>query len=207
MKWGTLRQLHTMLSRCIGPHIISFDVVIRKMLEVVRALPFTADDLHHTRNAHGTFADTLYDLADKRKAAKQKTDKVGFTRTAFCVFVCMLSCSREYEISCKSRKFNGLFEAALVEFMNKGLTPQSTTAYSSCVHVLVQSTPALTAAAHELLQRFPPKDCKTPVEVSHRLLSPRGGRGLRSPGRASDRSASQAAACSQSHFTVCMLVL
>lgn len=86
MKWGTLRQLHTMLSRCIGPHIISFDVVIRKMLEVVRALPFTADDLHHTRNAHGTFADTLYDLADKRKAAKQKTEKVGFPRTAFCVF-------------------------------------------------------------------------------------------------------------------------
>ncbi|KAL0033139.1 hypothetical protein WJX79_005261 [Trebouxia sp. C0005] len=127
VKWGTLRQLHTMLTRCIGPHIISFDVVIRKMLEVVRALPFTADDLHHTRNAHGTFADTLYDLADKRKAAKQKTDK---------------------------------------------------------------STPALTAAAHELLQRFPPKDCKTPVEVSHRLLSPRGGRGLRSPGRGSDRGRS-----------------
>ncbi|DBB04664.1 hypothetical protein WJX77_006462 [Trebouxia sp. C0004] len=127
VKWGTLRQLHTMLSRCIGPHIISFDVVIRKMLEVVRALPFTADDLHHTRNAHGTFADTLYDLADKRKAAKQKTDK---------------------------------------------------------------STPALTAAAHELLQLFPPKDCKTPVEVSHRLLSPRGGRGLRSPGRGSDRGRS-----------------
>jgi len=84
VKWGTLRQLHTMLTRCIGPHIISFDVVIRKMLEVVRALPFTADDLHHTRNAHGTFADTLYDLADKRKAAKQKTEKVGSTRTAFC---------------------------------------------------------------------------------------------------------------------------
>ncbi len=111
MKWGTLRQLHTMLSRCIGPHIISFDVVIRKMLEVVRALPFTADDLHHTRNAHGTFADTLYDLADKRKAAKQKTDKVGCAKTAFYVLVGMLSCSRECEI----RKLNGLLEAALVD--------------------------------------------------------------------------------------------
>ena len=55
-----------------------------------------------------------------------------------------------------------------------------------------QSTPPLTAAALELLQRFPPKDCKTPVEASHRLFSPRGGRSLRSPGqksgRASDRS-------------------
>ncbi len=91
--------------------------------------------------------------------------------------------------------------------MNRGLTPQSIMAYLSCVRVLVQTIPALTAAAHELLQRFPPKDCKTPVEVSHRLLSPRGGRGLRSPGRTSDRSDSQAAACSQSHFTVCMLVL
>ena len=73
-------------------------------------------------------------------------------------------------------------------------------AYLSCVRVLVQTIPALTAAAHELLQRFPPKDCKTPVEVSHRLLSPRGGRGLRSPGRTSDRSDSQAAACSQISF-------
>ena len=67
-----------MLSRCIGPHILVFDLVIRKMLEVVKALPFTADDVHHTRNAHGTFADTLFDLADKRKAAKPKTDKVSF---------------------------------------------------------------------------------------------------------------------------------
>ncbi len=63
---------------------MSFDVVIRKMLEVVRALPFTADDLHHTRNAHGTFADTLYDLADKRKAAKPKTEKVGSQELLFC---------------------------------------------------------------------------------------------------------------------------
>ena len=78
VKWGTLRQLHTMLSTCIGPHIVAFDLVMRKMLEVVKALPFTADDVHHTRNAHGTFADTLYDLADKRKAAKQKSDKVSF---------------------------------------------------------------------------------------------------------------------------------
>ena len=96
MKWGTLRQLHTMLSRCIGPHIISFDVVIRKMLEVVRALPFTADDLHHTRNAHGTFADTLYDLADKRKAAKQKADKVGFPRLSVFLFACCLLQQRSW---------------------------------------------------------------------------------------------------------------
>ncbi len=77
VKWGTLRQLHTMLSRCMGPHIMSLDLIMMKMLDVVKALPFTADDLHHTRNAHGTFADTLFDLADKRKAAKQKADKVS----------------------------------------------------------------------------------------------------------------------------------
>ena len=50
---------------------------MRKMLDVVKALPFTADDVHHTRNAHGTFADTLFEVAAKRKAAKQKSDKVG----------------------------------------------------------------------------------------------------------------------------------
>ena len=77
VKWGTLRQLHTMLSTCIGPHIVAVDLVMRKMLDVVKALPFTADDVHHTRNAHGTFADTLYEVADKRKAAKQKSDKVS----------------------------------------------------------------------------------------------------------------------------------
>ena len=94
-------------------------------------------------------------------------------------------------------------KAAPVEFMTEGLNlvNNSLLVTLSCVHhVLVQTTPALTAAAHELLQRFPPKDCKTPVEVSHRLLSPRGGRGLRSPGRVSDRSASHAAACSQSQW-------
>lgn len=76
VEWGTLRQLHTTLNRCIGPHIVEFDVIIRKMLEVVRALPFSADDVHSTRNAHGTFADTLRELADKRQAAKLKTEKV-----------------------------------------------------------------------------------------------------------------------------------
>ena len=49
---------------------------MRKMLEVVRALPFSADDVHNTRNAHGTFADTLRDLADRRQAARLKSEKV-----------------------------------------------------------------------------------------------------------------------------------
>lgn len=76
MEWGTLRQLHTTLNRCIGPHLLEFDVIMRKMLEVVRALPFSADDVHSTRNAHGTFADTLRQLADRRQAARLKTEKV-----------------------------------------------------------------------------------------------------------------------------------
>ena len=60
----------------MGPHIVQFDVIMRKMLEVVRALPFSADDVHNTRNAHGTFADTLRELADRRQAARLKTEKV-----------------------------------------------------------------------------------------------------------------------------------
>lgn len=77
MEWGTLRQLHTTLNRCIGPHLLEFDVIMRKMLEVVRALPFSADDVHHTRNAHGTFADTLREVADRRQAARLKIEKVS----------------------------------------------------------------------------------------------------------------------------------
>ena len=77
VEWGTLRQLHTTLNRCIGPHLLEFDVIMRKMLEVVRALPFSADDVHNTRNAHGTFADTLHELADRRQAARLKTEKVS----------------------------------------------------------------------------------------------------------------------------------
>lgn len=84
VEWGTLRQLHTTLTRCIGPHIVQFDVIMRKMLEVVRALPFTADDVHNTRNAHGSFADTLRELADKRQAAKLKTEKVTHSSLSFC---------------------------------------------------------------------------------------------------------------------------
>ena len=104
----------------------------------------------------------------------------------------MLTFAAEIMESAAKAENSGLHEAALVEAMNEGfkLGNNSLFVILSCLyHVLVQSTPALTAAAHELLQRFPPKDCKTPVEVSHRLLSPRGSRGLRSPGRASDRSA------------------
>lgn len=87
VEWGTLRQLHTTLNRCIGPHILEFDVIMRKMLEVVRALPFSADHVHNTRNAHGTFADTLRELADRRLAARLKTEKVRVRslRVAGCI--------------------------------------------------------------------------------------------------------------------------
>ena len=34
-------------------------VVLRKMLRAVEALPLTADDVHLTRSAHGTFGDIL----------------------------------------------------------------------------------------------------------------------------------------------------
>ena len=60
--------------------------------------------------------------------------------------------------------------------------------------VNMQSTPALTTAALELLAHFPSDKCKVPVERTYKLRSPRGGRSLRSPERnstrGSDRSAS-----------------
>ena len=34
-------------------------VVLRKMLRAVEALPLSADDIHLTRSAHGTFGDIL----------------------------------------------------------------------------------------------------------------------------------------------------
>jgi hypothetical protein len=34
-------------------------VVLRKMLRAVEALPLSADDVHLTRSAHGTFGDIL----------------------------------------------------------------------------------------------------------------------------------------------------
>lgn len=91
VEWGTLRQLHTTLNRCIGPHLLEFDVIMRKMLEVVRALPFSADDVHNTRNAHGTFADTLRELADRRQAARSKAEKVGAS---------LLPCERRNVVMC-----------------------------------------------------------------------------------------------------------
>lgn len=59
----------------------------------------------------------------------------------------------------------------------------------------MQSTPALITAATELLKRFPAEKCKIPVEVSYRLRSPRGGRGLRSPGRSAARGSDRSDSC------------
>lgn len=36
--------------------------VLKKMLKTVEVLPISADDLHLTRSAHGTFADVLQRL-------------------------------------------------------------------------------------------------------------------------------------------------
>lgn len=38
-------------------------VLETQMLRVVESLPLTSDDMHHTRSAHGSFADLLRDLA------------------------------------------------------------------------------------------------------------------------------------------------
>lgn len=60
MRCGLLRQLHSTLGRNVAP---SYQVVLRKMLRAVEQLPLTADDVHLTRSAHGTFGDILGLLA------------------------------------------------------------------------------------------------------------------------------------------------
>ncbi|KAK9817923.1 hypothetical protein WJX72_004317 [[Myrmecia] bisecta] len=57
---GTLRQLQSTIGRCTGPY---YSVILKKMLRVVECLPFTADDLHQTSSAHGSFADVLKQLS------------------------------------------------------------------------------------------------------------------------------------------------
>ncbi|KAL3148229.1 hypothetical protein ABBQ38_013701 [Trebouxia sp. C0009 RCD-2024] len=116
VEWGTLRQLHTTLNRCIGPHILEFDVIMRKMLEVVRALPFSADHVHNTRNAHGTFADTLRELADRRLAARLKTEKTIPTLTIAALDLLKAfptsSCKHPVEPSYRPRSPRGLSSPA-----------------------------------------------------------------------------------------------
>lgn len=60
VKCGLLRQLHSTLGRNVAP---TYQVVLRKMLRAVEGLPLTADDVHLTRSAHGSFGDILALLA------------------------------------------------------------------------------------------------------------------------------------------------
>ena len=80
---GTLRQLHTMLTRCLASYAVKYDAVIGKMLQVVKDLPFCPDDIWHTRNAQGTFADALRQLADVRLRARDVRDKVMLDACCF----------------------------------------------------------------------------------------------------------------------------
>lgn len=46
------------------PDLLSCTRIVHlQMLRVVESLPLTSDDMHHTRSAHGSFADLLRDLA------------------------------------------------------------------------------------------------------------------------------------------------
>eukprot|EP00887_Chlorella_sp_A99_P003835 scaffold11.g3835.t1 len=64
LRCGLMRQLLVVVGRNVGPQ---YAVILRKvggkggddLLRQVEALPFTADDFHHTRSAHGSFADLL----------------------------------------------------------------------------------------------------------------------------------------------------
>lgn len=60
VRCGLLRQLHSTLGRNVAP---TYQVVLRKMLRAVEGLPLTADDVHLTRSAHGSFGDILGLLA------------------------------------------------------------------------------------------------------------------------------------------------
>jgi SET domain/AWS domain len=59
LRCGLLRQLLSTIGRNTGTQ---YAVILRKVLRVVEALPVQADDVHHTRSAHGSFADLLRTL-------------------------------------------------------------------------------------------------------------------------------------------------
>ena len=71
-----LRQLHTLLSRCLTSYAKDYDVILIPLIKVVKELPFSADDVWHTRNAQGTFADALKHFAEVRSKPKAAGDKV-----------------------------------------------------------------------------------------------------------------------------------
>ena len=49
-------------------HVSTPRQVLKKMLKAVELLPISADDLHLTRSAHGTFADMLQQLTSHPEA-------------------------------------------------------------------------------------------------------------------------------------------
>lgn len=61
LRCGILRQLLSTIGRNVGTQ---YAVILRKVLRVVEALPVQADDVHHTRSAHGSFADLLRTLTN-----------------------------------------------------------------------------------------------------------------------------------------------
>ena len=71
-----LRQFHTLLTRCLAAYSVKYDAVIVKMLEMVKLLKTTADDVWHTRNAQGTFGKTLHELQEKRLDLRAPQDRV-----------------------------------------------------------------------------------------------------------------------------------
>lgn len=78
MRCGLLRQLHSTLGRNVAP---SYQVVLRKMLRAVEQLPLTADDVHLTRSAHGTFGDILGLLAQHSDV--EVCSSISCTRLSF----------------------------------------------------------------------------------------------------------------------------
>ena len=65
-----------MLTRCLAAYAVKYDGVMGKMLQVVKTLPVSADDIWHTRTAQGSFADALRQLADVRLRARDVREKV-----------------------------------------------------------------------------------------------------------------------------------
>ncbi|MEW5316180.1 MAG: hypothetical protein WDW38_007566 [Sanguina aurantia] len=57
---GLLSQVQQVVGRNFGRE---YAVILRKVCRVMEALPLTADDLHATRSAHGSFADVLRSLS------------------------------------------------------------------------------------------------------------------------------------------------
>ncbi|KAL4422425.1 hypothetical protein ABPG75_008622 [Micractinium tetrahymenae] len=60
IKCGILRQLLGVVGGNTGKQ---YYAILKKVLRVVESLPLTSDDMHHTRSAHGSFADLLRELA------------------------------------------------------------------------------------------------------------------------------------------------